>query len=91
MSQFGTNPIRNYQTNPEMSRWFINFYSKEGDLILDNFCGRGSNLIAAAYEGRKVVGYDLSPTNLDLIRGTILEHTRLKAQDLTLHHAAEWN
>ncbi len=59
MAQFGTNPVRNYQTNPEMSRWFINFFSNEGDLVMDNFCGRGSNLIAAAYEGRRVVGYDL--------------------------------
>ncbi|WP_187007167.1 ParB N-terminal domain-containing protein [Synechococcus sp. WH 8101] len=84
---FGTNPVRNYQTNPEMSRWFINFFSKEGDLVMDNFAGRGSNLIAAAYEGRRVVGYDLSSTNLDLIRGTCLEHTRIKPEDLTLHHS----
>lgn len=87
VAQFGTNPVRNYQTNPEMSRWFINFFSNEGDLVMDNFAGRGSNLIAAAYEGRKVVGYDLSSTNLDLIRGTCLEHTRIKPEDLTLHHS----
>ena len=86
-AQFGTNPIRNYRTNPEMSRWFINFFSKEGDLVMDNFCGFGSNLIAAAYEGRKVVGYDLNPKKLELIRGTCLEHTRIKKEDLTLHHS----
>ena len=86
-AQFGTNPIRNYQTNPEMSRWFINFFSHEGDLVMDNFAGRGSNLIAAAYEGRRVVGYDLSSTNLDLIHGTCLEHTSIKPKDLTLHHS----
>lgn len=86
-AQFGTNPIRNYQSNPEMSRWFINFFSKEGDLVMDNFAGRGSNLIAAAYEGRKVVGYDLSPTNLELIRSACLEHTQIKPEDLTLHHS----
>lgn len=86
-AQFGTNPIRNYQTNPEMSRWFINFFSKEGDLVMDNFAGRGSNLIAAAYEGRRVVGYDLSTTNLGLIRSTCLEHTQIKPEDLTLHHS----
>lgn len=86
-AQFGTNPIRNYQTNPEMSRWFINFFSNEGDLVMDNFAGRGSNLIAAAYEGRKVIGYDLSPTNLGLIRSACLEHTQIKDEDLTLHHS----
>ena len=36
-AQFDTNEIRNYQTNPEMSRWFINFFSKRGDLVMDNF------------------------------------------------------
>ena len=87
IAQFGTNPVRNYQTNPEMSRWFINFFSKEGDLVMDNFAGRGSNLIAAAYEGRRVVGYDLSSTNIDLIRSACLEHTQIKPEDLTLHHS----
>ena len=87
IAQFGTNPVRNYQTNPEMSRWFINFFSKEGDLVMDNFAGRGSNLIAAAYEGRRVVGYDLSSTNIDLIRSACLEHTQIKEEDLTLHHS----
>lgn len=87
IAQFGTNPVRNYQTNPEMSRWFINFFSKEGDLVMDNFAGRGSNLIAAAYEGRRVVGYDLSSTNLELIRSACLEHTQIKPENLTLHHS----
>ena len=54
---------------------------------MDNFAGRGSNLIAAAYEGRRVVGYDLSSTNLDLIRSACLEHTQIKPEDLTLHHS----
>ena len=54
---------------------------------MDNFCGFGSNLIAAAYEGRKVIGYDLSPTNLGLIRSACLEHTQIKDEDLTLHHS----
>ena len=44
VAQFGTNPVRNYQTNPEMSRWFINFFSKEGDLVMDNFAGTWKQL-----------------------------------------------
>ena len=85
VAQFGTNEVRNYQMNPEHSRWFINYYSKPGDLVLDNFCGRGTNVIAAAYEGRRVVGYDLSGTNIELIRSACLEHTRIKPKDLVLH------
>jgi len=87
VAQFGTNPVKNYSMCPEMSKWFINFFSKEGDLVLDNFAGRGTNLIAAAYEGRRVVGYDLSRKNLQLIESVCLEHTRIKGDELTLHHS----
>ena len=87
VSQFGTNEIKNYSMCPEMSKWFINFFSEEGDLICDPMAGRGTNLIAAAYEGRRVVGYDLSQKNLQLIESVCLEHTRIKSNDLTLHHS----
>ena len=87
VSQFGTNEINNYQMNPEMSKWFINFYSNEGDLILDNFCGRGTNVIAGASLGRRVVAFDLAQENLTLIESTCLEHTQIKPDDLVLHHS----
>lgn len=84
---FGTNPISNYTMNPEQSRWFLEFYSKPGDLVLDNFCGRGTNIITAAFLGRRVVGYDLSPANLTAIQSAVLEHTCTDASDLKLHHS----
>jgi len=87
VAQFGTNEVSNYQMNPEQSKWFINFYSNEGDLVLDNFCGRGTNIITSAYLGRRVVGYDLSPTNLELIRSACLEHTDITNDEMTLHHS----
>ena len=40
---------------PEHSRWFIEYFSKEGDLVVDNAAGRGTNLLAAAYEGEEVL------------------------------------
>ena len=86
-TQFGTNKINNYAMNPEQSKWFIDFYTKEGDFCLDNYAGRGSNVISCAYLGRRVVGYDLSETNLKLIKSACLEHTDIKEEDLTLHHS----
>tara|TARA_Y100000739_G_scaffold67093_1_gene56116 strand:- start:13 stop:1533 length:1521 start_codon:yes stop_codon:yes gene_type:complete len=86
-TQFGTNRINNYSMNPEHSKWFIDFYSKEGDLILDNFCGRGTNVITAAHMGRRVVGYDLSKANLDLIESVCTEHIHMNQGDLMLHHS----
>ena len=85
--QFGTNEINNYTMLPEQSSWFVQYFSNEGDLVIDNFAGRGTNIIAAAYHNRRVIGYDLSPTNLQLIRTACLENTSIKEEDLTLHHS----
>ena len=38
---------------------------------MDNTCGRGTNLLAAAYEGRRVIGYDLNKDNLDCIQDAL--------------------
>ena len=84
---FGTNKIQNYTMLPEHSRWFIKYFSKEGDFVMDNTCGRGTNLIAAAYEGRKVIGFDLNKDNIDCIRETIIQHTNIKEEDIQLHHS----
>ena len=65
---FGTNVVSNYTMLPEHSRWFIKYFSNEGDLICDNTCGRGTNIIAGAYEKRKVIGFDLNKNNLDCIK-----------------------
>ena len=85
--QFGTNQINNYNMLPEQSRWFVNYFSNAGDLVCDNFCGSGSNVISAAYEGRRVIGYDLSPLKLGLIKDACLDNTNIENQDLTLHHS----
>lgn len=42
----------------ELLRYAIRTYSNPGDLILDNCCGSGSTLIAAALEGRNYIGID---------------------------------
>ena len=42
-------------------RQYIQHYTKEGDLVLDPFCGSGGTALAALTEGRKVVAIDRSP------------------------------
>lgn len=39
----------------------ISFFSKEGELVLDPFCGSGITVVEAIIEKRKVVGFDLNP------------------------------
>lgn len=40
-------------------RWLIRTYSNEGDLVLDNFAGSGSTLIAAIEEKRDWIGMEI--------------------------------
>ena len=46
---------------PELPRWLINRYSKEGDLILDPFAGSATTNIEALLNGRNSVGIDVDP------------------------------
>jgi DNA modification methylase len=46
----------------------VRFFSKEGETVLDPFVGVGSTLKAAATEGRRGVGIELSETFADLTR-----------------------
>lgn len=46
---------------PELPRWLIKRYSKEGDLILDPFTGSGTTNIEALINKRNSVGIDVDP------------------------------
>lgn len=46
---------------PAMPAYFIDKYSKTGDLVMDNFSGRGTTALVAREKGRKFVGSDLNP------------------------------
>ena len=68
---FGTNVVSNYTMLPEHSRWFIKYFSNEGDTCVDNTFGRGTNILAAAYEGRKVIGFDLNKNNVECVKDAL--------------------
>lgn len=42
----------------ELGRYLIRTYSDPGDVVLDNACGSGSFLVAAAIEGRNYIGIE---------------------------------
>ena len=83
---YGTSEIPNYTMLPEHSRWFVKYFSNKGDVVCDSFFGRGTNLIASAYEGRKIIGWDLSNANLEAVKNTCIEYTSINPKDVQLHH-----
>lgn len=46
---------------PQLPRYFIDRYSKIGDIVYDPFTGRGTTIIEAALCGRQVISNDVNP------------------------------
>lgn len=53
----------------EVIQDFIKRYSKEGDIVLDPFCGTGMTGVAAIMSNRKYLLSDLSPTCIHISKG----------------------
>ncbi len=45
----------------ELPRFFINLFTKEGDIVYDPFAGRGTTIIESALLGRNVISNDINP------------------------------
>jgi len=61
--------------SPSLPEYFIENYSKEGDLIMDPFSGRGTTALRAREKGRRFIGYDLNPYALVLSKFKISQVT----------------
>lgn len=44
----------------ELGRYLIKTFTNKGDVVLDNACGSGSFLVAAALENRNFIGFELN-------------------------------
>jgi DNA modification methylase len=55
----------------ELMRWLVRLVSPPGGLVLDPFCGSGSTGAAAALEGRRFLGIELSPEYVEIASARI--------------------
>lgn len=46
---------------PALPEYFINKYTEENDLVMDNFSGRGTTCLVSREKNRRFVGTDLNP------------------------------
>ena len=62
-TQYLTHGIHRYSGKfiPQIARQAIDLVSREGDLILDPYCGSGTTLLEASLAGRRAIGIDLNP------------------------------
>ena len=65
--EFDHQRVHPTQKPTKLSRWFIDKYSKENDLIVDIYGGSGSTLIACEQLNRKCYMMELDPHYIDVI------------------------
>jgi hypothetical protein len=51
-----------------LAAFFVRSYCPPGGVVLDPFCGSGTSLEAAVYHGRRAVGIDVRPCQVELSR-----------------------
>ena len=54
--------------SPYIPRNLILRYTKEGDLILDQFAGGGTTLVESKLLNRNIIGVDINPTSLEICK-----------------------
>lgn len=57
--------------------WILEALTKQGDLVLDPFCGCGTTVVAAKNLGRDWVGIDISPFATQLVRDHRLKDPKM--------------
>jgi DNA modification methylase len=65
---------------PQIPRFFIEKYSKEGDTILDPFMGSGTTLLESKITGRNSFGADINPLAklISKVKTTSINHKKLE-------------
>jgi len=71
-----------------MAQNFVEFFSKQGQTILDPMAGTGSTLIACLRSGRHSIGIELNPTYAEIAEKLIAEERESLGED-TQHLRAE--
>ena len=58
----------------------IKSYSKEGDIVLDPFCGGGTTIYESIKLKRKAIGFDINPLSIFIVKNMFLN------EDIILLH-----
>jgi DNA modification methylase len=59
-----------------LPEWFINLFTKEGDVVLDPFMGSGTTIIVAERMGREAVGIEIQKDYFDRVADELKPNPR---------------
>ena len=71
---FGQSDFPVYGMAADLAEFLITYYTPENGLVLDQFSGRFTIGLAALHNGRRFIGYDLNPNNVERAREVITKH-----------------
>lgn len=57
---------------PALPKYFIEKYTRPGDIVYDPFSGRGTTVIEAALNGRRIIANDVNPISRILAHGRLV-------------------
>ncbi|MGL4343167.1 MAG: DNA methyltransferase [Metamycoplasmataceae bacterium] len=77
--------------SPSLPNFFIKKYSKENDLVMDNFSGRGTTGLVSRELNRKFIGTDLNPYAIVLSRSKIENYLKNDIIDLVCKMEKKFN
>ncbi len=80
---FETSPLRLYSWNPNHCSLLLDYYTRQGDTVLDPFVGRGSTAISAVLLKRNFIGIDLLPE--------IVKHNQSVLSDFVESSEVSWD
>ena len=79
---------------PQLPRFFIDRFTKPGDIVYDPFMGRGTTVIEAALAGRTPAGCDINPLSAMLAQPRLSppteEDVARRLSDIDLCHAVSY-
>src|SRR5512137_2606068 len=59
-----------------MAQEFIEFFTKQGEMVLDPMAGTGSTLVAGLRAGRNSIGIELNPKYAEIARKIVAEEQK---------------
>ena len=84
---FGQSDIPVYGMAADLAEFLITYYTPENGIILDQYSGRFTIGLAALHNGRRFVGYDLNPNNVERAREVITKHICTDTSRFELHNS----
>jgi ParB-like chromosome segregation protein Spo0J len=66
-----------WQQGEEELRQIFEPFTDPGDIILDPFMGSGTVIAMGQKLGRKVIGFDIDPLNVEIVKGRVVSNDRV--------------